>query len=295
MLARSLMAAVEVTFWGVRGSIPTPGPMTTRYGGNTPCVSVADGDGRLVILDAGSGIRNLGDHIMRQRRMGALEVDLLLSHTHWDHIQGFPFFKPLSDARTIVRIHGARQEESRLGAILERQMDPSVFPVPLTALAARIEVHEIGPGAFDLPGFRAEAIRLRHPGTTLGFILEPAAGGRRFAYLTDNELGEKAPYELPATWRADLIQRLRGVDTLIHDAMYAEDFVESRSGWGHSTPLQSVALARSAGVRRLILFHHEPENDDAAVDALLARARQDAEAHGTLVVDAAIEGDSFAL
>lgn len=289
------MAAPDVTFWGVRGSIPTPGPLTARYGGNTPCVSISDGGGRLVILDAGSGIRTLGDHIMHQRRTGALEVDLLLSHTHWDHIQGFPFFKPLSDARTVVRIHGARQEESSLGAILERQMDPSVFPVPLTALAARIEVNEIGPGAFHLPGFRAEAIRLRHPGTTLGFILEPAAGGRRFAYLTDNELGETAPYPLPPTWRADLIQRLRGVDTLIHDAMYADAFVEARSGWGHSTPAQSVELARNAGVRRVILFHHEPENDDAAVDALLQSARRDAAEHGSLIVDAAHEGDSFAL
>ncbi|HET7110783.1 MAG TPA: MBL fold metallo-hydrolase [Gemmatimonadales bacterium] len=294
-MADALMAAPEVTFWGVRGSIPTPGPGTARYGGNTPCVSVSNGDGNLVVLDAGSGIRNLGDRLMHRPRASALEVELLLSHTHWDHIQGLPFFKPLSDPRTCVRIHGARQDESSLSAILERQMEPSVFPVPLTALAARIEVHEIGPGPFEIPGFRAEAIRLRHPGTTLGFILEPAGGGRRFAYLTDNELDLRASYPLPDTWRADLIERLRGVDTLIHDAMYADAFVEARAGWGHSTPAQSVELARNAGVRRVILFHHEPENDDAAIDALLKGAREAARRDGSLIVDAAVEGDSFAL
>jgi phosphoribosyl 1,2-cyclic phosphodiesterase len=257
-MADALMAAPEVTFWGVRGSIPTPGPGTARYGGNTPCVSVSNGDAGLVVLDAGSGIRNLGDRLMQRGRGGALEVELLLSHTHWDHIQGLPFFKPLSDPRTCVRIHGARQDESALSVILERQMEPSVFPVPLTALAARIEVQEIAAGPFDLTGFRAEAIRLRHPGTTLGFILEPAAGGRRFAYLTDNELDLRASYPLPDGWRADLVERLRGVDTLIHDAMYADAFVEARTGWGHSTPAQSVELARIGGVRRVFLFHHEP-------------------------------------
>ncbi len=287
------MAAPEVTFWGVRGSIPTPGPATARYGGNTPCVSVTNGEGRVVILDAGSGLRNLGDRLMHRAQNAPLEVDLLLSHTHWDHIQGFPFFKPLSDVRTVVRIHGARQDDSPLGAILERQMDPSVFPVPLTALAARIEVLEIGPGPFELSGFRAEAVRLRHPGTTLGFILEPASGGRRFAYLTDNELDQRASYPLPDSWRHELVERLRGVDTLIHDAMYADDFVDARSGWGHSTPEQSVELARNAGVRRVILFHHEPENDDDAVDTLLARARQSA--GDGLEVDAAVEGTSFVL
>lgn len=284
-----------LTFWGVRGSIPTPGPATVRYGGNTPCVSLANASNRLVVLDAGSGIRALGDHLMRHAPDAAVQVDLLLSHTHWDHIQGLPFFKPLSDNRTQVRIHGARQAPATLTAILERQMDPSVFPVPLTALAAGIEVREIAPGPFELDGFRAEAVQLRHPGTTLGYILEPAEGGRRVAYLTDNELGEAATYPVRPSWRSDLVDRLRGVDTLIHDAMYADDFVDSREGWGHSTPAQAVELAREAGVRRLVLFHHEPENDDTAVDEMLESARELAARDGGLIVDAAHEGDSFEL
>jgi phosphoribosyl 1,2-cyclic phosphodiesterase len=284
-----------VRFWGVRGSIATPGPATARYGGNTPCVEVCGSGETRLVLDAGTGIRPLGDVLMRASRDGPLELDLLLSHTHWDHIQGLPFFKPLSDAQTVLRIHGARQDSVPLSAILERQMDPSVFPVPLTALAARIEVHEIAPGPLALSGFHVEAIRLRHPGTTLGFVLEPTDGGLRCAYLTDNELDEAASYPLPSDWHEDLVRRLRGVDTLIHDAMYTSDFVRARSGWGHSTPAQSIALALEAGVRRLILFHHEPERDDDAMDRLLEAARTEAAKHGPLEVDAACEGDSFSL
>ena len=282
----------RVTFWGVRGSIPTPGPATARYGGNTPCVAISSDAGRLIVLDAGTGIRPLGDTLMRHHS-GPLEVDLLLSHTHWDHIQGLPFFKPLSDRHTVVRIHGARQDAIPLGTILERQMDPAVFPVPLTALAARIELHEIGEGTFGLPGFRVTAIRLRHPGTTLGFRLDAEAGGG-VAYLTDNELGTAAHYPLPRDWRARLVEQLRGVDTLIHDAMYADNFVEMRVGWGHSSPAQCAALAQEAGVRRLVLFHHEPERDDIALEALLEQARSAAQ-RGPLVVDLAREGDSFEL
>jgi phosphoribosyl 1,2-cyclic phosphodiesterase len=286
------VSAPRLTFWGVRGSIPTPGPATARYGGNTPCIAISSDEGRLIVLDAGTGIRPLGDALMR-RRTGPLEVDLLLSHTHWDHIQGLPFFKPLSDRHTVVRIHGARQDATALGAILERQMDPAVFPVPLTALAARIEVHEIGEGTFGLPGFRVTALRLRHPGTTLGYRLDAGSGGS-VAYLTDNELGMTAHYPLPRDWRARLVAQLRGVDTLIHDAMYPDDFVETRAGWGHSSPVQCVALAQEAGVRRVVLFHHEPERDDDALDALLVQARS-AAGGGPLLVDLAREGDSFDL
>jgi phosphoribosyl 1,2-cyclic phosphodiesterase len=289
------MQGPTVRFWGVRGSIATPGPATARYGGNTPCVEVVGADGARLVLDAGTGIRALGDMLMREPQHQPLELDLLLSHTHWDHIQGLPFFKPLSDPRTVLRIHGARQNQVPLSAILERQMEPSVFPVPLTALAARIDVREIAPGTLELPGFHVDAIRLRHPGTTLGFVVQPADGGLRCAYLTDNELDATAPYPVPPDWHEDLVERLRGVDTLIHDAMYTEDFVRSRSGWGHSTPAQSIALAAEAGVRHLILFHHEPERDDRAMDALLEAAREEAARHGSLEVDAACEGDSFSL
>ncbi|HLS47470.1 MAG TPA: MBL fold metallo-hydrolase [Gemmatimonadales bacterium] len=286
----------RVTFWGVRGSIPTPGPGTARYGGNTPCLSVTNGRSGLVILDAGSGLRGLGHELMQTLGGESLRADLLLSHTHWDHIQGLPFFKPLSAGGNQVRIFGAAQEGVPLEDILGRQMDPMVFPVPLRALAAHIEVVEVEPGAFSIDGFSVEAVRLRHPGTTLGYILEPSGGGRRFAYLTDNELGAGGSYPVPPRWRDTLIERLGGVDTLIHDAMYVDQMIEARAGWGHSTARQAVDLAAAAGVQRLLLFHYEPEHDDRTMDGILADARgYAATAAPSLVVDPATEGLTFTL
>lgn len=285
----------DVTFWGTRGSIPTPGPHTARYGGNTPCITLAGG-GPLVILDAGSGLRGLGHELMREAHRRPLRADLLLSHTHWDHIQGLPFFKPLSVRGNALSIYGAAQEGISLEEILGRQMDPMVFPIPLKALAASIRVTDICPGRFDIEGFRVNAFRLRHPGTTLGYRLEPTDGGRAFAYLTDNELGAGGVYELPEDWRAGLIAELTGVDTLVHDAMYSESMIQARAGWGHSTPTEAVDLATAARCRQLVLFHHEPEHDDDAVDGMLEGARNyAARTAPSLTVLAAAEGMTLRL
>ena len=281
-------------FWGTRGSIPTPGAGTTRYGGNTACLSISAGQ-RLVILDAGSGLRPLGHELMT-RVQRPIAADLLISHTHWDHIQGLPFFKPLSAPGNELCVYGAAQNGVPLEEILRRQMDPMVFPVPLTAVAARVRVIEIAPGEFTLGEFAVGAFRLRHPGTTLGYRLRHRAGGGAVAYLTDNELGDGGDYPVGPSWRAELVRFLQGTDTLIHDAMYSEQILPARRGWGHSTPRQAVALAAEAGCRRLILFHHEPEHDDDAVDRLLADTRAYAarEAPG-LQVDAAAEGAELSL
>lgn len=286
----------RVTFWGVRGSIPTPGPGTARYGGNTPCLSITNGNDGLIILDAGSGLRSLGHELMREPGDRPFNAHLLLTHTHWDHIQGIPFFKPLSAPGNDVTIYGAAQEGVPLEDILGRQMDPMVFPVPLKALAARIDVMEITPGAFEIDGFHVLALRLRHPGTTLGYVLEPAAGGRKLAYVTDNELGPGGHYSVPPDWHASLVRGLAGVDTLVHDAMYSEQMVSARAGWGHSTPRQAVDLAAEAGCRRLLLFHYEPEHDDATMDGIVEDARAYARtAAPALMVDAATEGLTFVL
>jgi phosphoribosyl 1,2-cyclic phosphodiesterase len=285
---------ITLKFWGTRGSIPTPGPGTARYGGNTACLTITDGS-HLVILDAGSGLRPLGHELMT-RRGGPLSADILISHTHWDHIQGLPFFKPLSAAGNEFCIYGAAQNGVGLEEILRRQMDPMVFPVPLTALAARLKVTEIEPGELTLGAIDVAAFRLRHPGTTLGYRLRPKDRGGSVAYLTDNELGDGGDYPVGPTWRADLVRFLRGTETLIHDAMYSEQIIQARRGWGHSTPRQAVALAADAGCRRLVMFHHEPEHDDAAVDRLLEDTRVfAAKAAPGLVVDAAAEGMELAV
>jgi phosphoribosyl 1,2-cyclic phosphodiesterase len=259
-----------VTFWGTRGSIPTPGPRTARYGGNTSCLSLSGGNGHVVILDAGTGLYALGTELMRAA--APVRADLLLSHTHWDHIQGLPFFKPLSLRGSQVRVWGAAQHGVALSEILHRQMDPMFFPVPLAAFSAALNITEVGDGAPEIDDFTVSGIGLRHPGTTLGYRLAPRRGGLQFAYLTDNELGPGGDYAVPRDWRRHLVEFLRGVHTLVHDAMYSESIIRARAGWGHSTPREAVDLAAEARCRRLVLFHHDPEHDDAAIDGLLRDA-----------------------
>lgn len=287
--------AYTVTFWGARGSIPTPGAHTARYGGNTSCVAV-EADGRLVILDAGTGIRGLGLTLV-ERQNGSIQAEILLSHTHWDHIQGLPYFKPFFAPGNAVRIWGSKQGSKSLDEILHLQMDPAVFPIPLTAVSAALTVKEVQPGGeFTVGPFRAQSMRLRHPGTTLAYRLVPVAGGRNMAYVTDNELGPGGSYDTPPSWRRELVQFLSGVDLLIHDAMYTPAELDSHRGWGHSSYEESVELAADAGAKRLVLFHHEPEHDDDALDALQAAAQRAAQRRGAPVeVIAAQEGMKLSL
>src|SRR6201984_163517 len=235
--------AYTVTFWGTRGSIPTPGAHTARYGGNTPCVAVEgsagggarrEGGGQLVILDAGTGIRALGRELV-ERQNGAVQAEILLSHAHWDHIQGLPHSKPFFAPGNTVRIWGSRQGTTSLEAILRQQMDPAVFPVPLDALSAQLTVQQVETDEFSIGEFRVRTMRLRHPGTTLGFRLTPAQGGASMAYVTDNELGTGGNYEVPKNWRRDFVSFLKSVDLLIHDAMYTPKELLQHRGWGHST------------------------------------------------------------
>ena len=269
----------SVTFWGTRGSIPTPGAHTTRYGGNTPCVAVEGAGGGLVILDAGTGIRALGGKLV-ERQNGAVTAEILLSHAHWDHIQGLPYFKPFFSPGNAVRIWGSQQGEVSLEEILRQQMHPAVFPVPLDALSARLTVEHVGSGDFPVGEFTVRSMRLRHPGTTLGYRLTPRAGGASLAYMTDNELGAGGTYAIGAGWRKELVGFLKGVDVLIHDAMYTPEELRQHAGWGHSSYTEAVELAAEARVRRLVLFHHEPDHGDADMDAVLAEARKAAKTLG---------------
>jgi phosphoribosyl 1,2-cyclic phosphodiesterase len=243
-------------------------------------VAVEGPGGQLVILDAGTGIRGLGLTLVEQQN-GAVEAEILLSHTHWDHIQGLPYFKPFFAPGNTVRIWGSKQGRTSLDAILHLQMDPAVFPVPLTAVSATLSVEEVRPGVeFTVGPFQARAMQLRHPGTTLAYRLKPKAGGQSVAYVTDNELGPGGSYGTPGSWRRDLVQFLQGVDLLIHDAMYTPAELDTHRGWGHSSYEEAVELAVEAGAKKLVLFHHEPEHDDGAMDALHAAARRAAQQRG---------------
>ena len=286
---------VGVTFWGVRGSVATPGPDTVRYGGNTPCVSLTDDDGRCLILDAGTGIRALGEAILG-RPTGPADVDVLLSHSHWDHIQGLPFFGPLYQDGARVRIHGPAQPGTSLREVLQRQMDPSVFPIPLAEVAADLTIEELDVGLSVVSPWRIDAVRLQHPGIALGYRVRHESGGPSLAYVTDNELGDGGLNALADDWYESLVQHLDGVDVLIHDAMYAEKSKPHRIGWGHSTPEEALELALACGSRHLVLFHHDPAHEDEVLDQLVSRAQTTVSARAaSLTVEAAREGSTLSL
>jgi phosphoribosyl 1,2-cyclic phosphodiesterase len=287
----SQTARPSLRFWGVRGSIPCPGPGTVRYGGNTPCLTLEHPDGDLVILDAGTGIRELGVRIRDQS--GSLTADLLLTHVHWDHIHGLPFFFPLYTKGSRVRLMGPRHAAG-LRTLLERQMTWEVFPIPASAQVGVEAVLELDGTPFSAGGWNARGIRLCHPGPTLGYRFS-RQGVESLAYITDNELAGNA-HGVGPSWRSDLVDFLQGVHTLIHDTTWGEDQLGPVAGWGHSSAHEAVALARDAGCRRLVLFHFSPDLDDAAVDRQLRSAQAAAEklAPGLEVV-AAIEGQSLVL
>lgn len=276
---------MRITFWGVRGSIAVPGVETARYGGNTPCVSVEDGAG-LLVLDAGTGIRRLGEALGGRRYTGA--IDVLLSHSHIDHIHGLPFFAPIHDADAKVRIFGPAPGPISLHETLRRLMTPPLWPAHYAQAADRLNVTEITAREFKTDNFHVKGITLRHPGRTLGYAISHLGGGPSVNYMTDNELG---PWTGVPDWQAELVGFLRNGEVLIHDATYGENEIRDRAGWGHSSANQAVDLSIAAGLRKLILFHHAPEHRDDEIDRILAEARRRvARAGAKLDVEAAAEG-----
>ncbi|MDE3194160.1 MAG: MBL fold metallo-hydrolase [Chloroflexota bacterium] len=275
---------MRARFWGTRGSIPTPGQRTVRYGGNTACVEVRDGGDAILVLDAGTGLRELGLYLA-QEADGPLSLEMFLSHLHWDHIQGIPFFRPAYDPRTSLRIRAPRHAHP-VKELLGMGMDDPFFPVDLDALPAKIDIEEIPDGAERGAGpFRVRSALLHHPAPTLAYRVE--ADGRSLVYATDTEdpfSGKDNP----------VIALASGADCLIHDAQYEDD--DYKKGWGHSTIASAVDVAARAGVRRLVLYHHDPDRSDDALDEVGKRAQKLArERAGALEVLVAYEGMELAI
>jgi len=275
---------MEVRFWGTRGSIPTPGSHTVRFGGNTSCVEVRTAEGHIFIFDCGTGARPLGEALMAPP-VAPVSASILFSHTHWDHIQGFPFFAPAFEPRNTIAVYGPEGGRRSLHDTLARQMELSYFPVELSQLPATLSYTDLGEGAHTIGGARIVAQYLNHPAVTLGYRVE--ADGAAVVYACDHE-----PFG-GALWRTDaapgpleLILHegdrrhahfLADADLVIHDAQYTPEEYRWRKSWGHSTFEYVVELACTAGVKRLALTHHDPSHDDAVVAEIERRARAVAE------------------
>ena len=290
---------MRIRFWGTRGSLAKPGPSTIRYGGNTSCVEVRAADGTLIILDCGTGAHDLGRSLVASGER-PIRGHFLITHTHWDHIQGFPFFTPLFIQGNEWDVYAPQGLGKRLEATLAGQMEYTYFPVTLGQLGATIRYHELTEGTFDLGTVQVTARYLNHPGLALGYRLE--AGGVVMVYATDHEPHSRhqpdpaSPTETVPIHREDQrhVEFLADADLVIHDAQYTLEEYPSKLTWGHSPAELAVDFALAAGVKRLALFHHDPLRDDAAVDQLVETCRRRA-AVGKLDLFAAAEGQMIEL
>lgn len=277
-------------YWGVRGSVPAPGAATARYGGNTPCVELRTADGRLLVLDAGTGLRTLGDALLADAGAPAT-LHVLVTHGHADHVHGLPFFAPFARRRVALVLYTSAGCAEGVRGGVRALLQPPLFP-EADGLVDRLPVHVLADaGETEVAGFAVRAVSMAHPGGACGFVVRDPAGGHQVAYLPDNELAV-----LEGEARRALVEALRGVDVLLHDAMYLPSELPTHYGWGHSSYAESVRLAADAGARRLVLFHHHPARDDDALDRIAYAARKLAEAPGGgPEVTVAAEGATLAL
>lgn len=261
-----LIDRFEPAFWGIRGTLPVPGPATLRYGGNTSCISLAVGYGRQFIFDAGTGLRTLSNRIM-ETTGGRFDGRLFISHPHWDHFNSLPFFQPLYTPGNHIVIHGPAQGKRSLRDLIDDQMDGIFFPITVEEFEATVEYQDIVEGVHRFEGIQVSAQRLQHPGHCLAYRVDHQ--GCSFAYVTDNELGTREPDD--PTLRG-LIAFLRNVDVLIHDCTYFDDEYPKKVNWGHSSIGQATRLAHEAGARYFYLFHHDPDHGDTDVERKLETA-----------------------
>src|SRR5947209_5233541 len=296
----------RIKLWGTRGSIAVPGPETLRYGGNTTCIELR-ADGELIVLDAGSGIRPLGVALKHEFQDRPINLSLLITHAHWDHIQGFPFFKRAYDPKNEIRILGFDGAGATCREIMTEPMRSPFFPITMRELSAETEITKLTEMKFSLGKVDVHAAFVNHPGVCAGYRIFTSAGS--VAFLPDhepyesflhafrgNQLSSEQAKEIAADEQAALVRFLRGSDILILDGQYTDEEHKAHIGWGHSSISSAVSLALEAEVQTLVLFHHDPHHEDEKVDAMLESARELVAKSGRqLEIVAAQEGSEMLL
>jgi phosphoribosyl 1,2-cyclic phosphodiesterase len=260
---------VRAKVWGCRGSLAAPGPETVRYGGNTSCVELRPKDERMIVIDAGTGVRNLGVHLGKDRPE---RIDILLTHLHLDHIEGLGFFGPVWDKECEVHIWGPPSPLHSLREDIARYFSPPLFPVHLDDLPCQLVIHDVSEEEWELGTARVRAEPVNHPGPTVGYRVEE--DDRVFTYISDHEpsLGIDLESEAPE-WISGYSLAERA-DVLLHDAQYTEEEYPHRVGWGHSSVAHTMAFGLITKVQRLVMFHHDPLHSDAQLETMLVRARE---------------------
>ena len=298
---------MRVKFWGTRGTRPTPGRDTLRFGGNTACVEVRTSTDELIIIDSGSGICELGNELT-----GPVHAHLLISHTHWDHIQGFPFFGPNFTPGSRLTVIGPKGSMKSLQSAFADQMDPVYFPLSMDQMPVELEFKEMAPGeTFEAAGVKVTTHTMHHPIATFGYRLEE--DGRTFVFATDqepwsdaDELDEKVralkdegrpAAEIEALWPRQYIEWCRGADLLVHDAQYSAEEYRTHVGWGHSSFDYALLVARQAQARQLAFYHHDPMHSDHQIEAMVEEAlgSESHRKHRGLIAFPAAEGQEIVL
>lgn len=283
-LERLVAGAVTLTFSGVRGTLPVCRPDSLRYGGNTLCVSLTFADGRLVVFDAGTGIKALSDALMAARR-SRIEGTIFISHPHWDHINALPFFVPFYVAGNHFEICGPSHGDVTMRQLIAAQMDGVYFPVTVREFAASLDYRDLGEGTCEVGRLVVRTMLLSHPGNCLGYRLD--VGGRAVCYVTDNELFPPgSPYH-SEDYVARLADFVRDADHLITDCTYLDEEYPRKTTWGHSSVTPVADLAAEAGVKTLYLVHHDPDHTDAVIDLKLAACRARLAARGASTITVA--------